>query len=302
MIINQASIREAFSAFNTVFSKAFSETEAQYTKIAMEVPSDTRDETYAWLGAVPSMREWIGDRQIKNLAAYGYTIHNKDFELTVSVPRNDVEDDRIGVFKPMFQDLAYSARLHPDKLVFGLLPKAFTELCFDGKPFISDNHTPGYEGKKAKAQSNKGTAQLTPGSYGAARTQMLTLVNDEGEPLRIVPDLLVVSPQKEAVARTILEATEIHQETNIYKGTAELLVVPELAANPEQWFLLCTKRPVKPFIFQNRRKPQLVAKDKPSDDNVFWEKEFIYGVDARCNAGYGLWQLAYGSDGTTEGA
>lgn len=202
----------------------------------------------------------------------------------------------------MFQDLAYSARLHPDKLVFGLFPKAFTELCFDGKPFISDNHTPGYEGKKTKVQSNKGTAKLTPDSYGAARTQMLTLVNDEGEPLRIVPDLLVVSPQKEAIARTILEATEIHQETNIYKGTAELLVVPELAANPEQWFLLCTKRPVKPFIFQNRRKPQLVAKDRPNDDNVFWEKEFVYGVDARCNAGYGLWQLAYGSDGTTEGA
>lgn len=35
MIINQASIREAFSAFNTVFSKAFSETEAQYTKIPL---------------------------------------------------------------------------------------------------------------------------------------------------------------------------------------------------------------------------------------------------------------------------
>ncbi|MCI9609248.1 MAG: head protein, partial [Oscillibacter sp.] len=29
-------------------------------------------------------------------------------------------------------------------------------------------------------------------------------------------------------------------------------------------FLLCTKRPVKPFIFQNRRKPQLVAKDDNS--------------------------------------
>jgi phage major head subunit gpT-like protein len=297
MIINQASIKEAFSAFNTVFNKAFSETEVQYTKVAMEVPSETRDETYAWLGAVPSMREWIGDREIKNLAAYGYTIRNKDFELTVSVPRNDIEDDRIGVFKPMFQDLAYSARLHPDKLVFGLLPKAFTELCFDGKPFISDSHTPGIEGKKVKAQSNKGTAQLTPDSYVAAR----------GERLRIVPDLVVVSPQNEAVARTILEATEIHQVTNIYKGTAELLVVPDLAANPEQWFLLCTKRPVKPFIFQNRRKPQLVAKDRPNDDNVFWDKEFIYGVDARCNAGYGLWQLAFGSTGevppaTTESA
>jgi len=95
------------------------------------------------------------------IAAYGYTIHNKDF-LTVSVPRNDIEDDRIGVFKPIFQGLAYSAWLHPDKLVFGLFTKAFTELCFDGKPFISENHTPSYEGKKIPAQSNKGTVQLTP--------------------------------------------------------------------------------------------------------------------------------------------
>ena len=149
-------------------------------------------------------------------------------------------------------------------------------------------------------QSNKGTYKLVPESYGAARTQMMCLVNDQGEVMNIVPDLLVVAPQKEAIARTILMANEIHQEVNIYKGTAELLVVPELAANPEQWFLLCTKRPVKPFIFQLRRRPQLVAKDSPSDDNVFFSKEFIYGVDARYNAGYGLWQLAFGSTGEAD--
>lgn len=300
MIITNSTIREAFHSFNTVFNKAFQEAEVQYPRVAMEVPSETRDESYAWLGAVPSMREWIGSREIKNLSAYGYTIRNKDFELTVSVPRNDLEDDCIGVYRPMFEDLAHSARKHPDKLVFGLFPKSFTEKCFDGKPFISDDHATTIEGKKVRAQSNKGIYKLTPDSYGAARTQMMCLVNDQGEVMNIVPDLLVVAPQKETVARTILMADEIHQEVNIYKGTAELLVVPELAANPEQWFLLCTKRPVKPFIFQNRRKPQLVAKDKPSDDNVFYEKEFIYGVDARCNAGYGLWQLAFGSTGETD--
>ena len=297
MIINSGTIREAFQSFNTVFNKAFQEMEAQYPRVAMEVPSETRDESYAWLGAVPSMREWIGDREIKSLTAYGYSIRNKDFEATVSVPRNDLEDDCIGVYKPMFQDLAYSARRHPDKLVFGLFPRSFKEKCFDGKPFISDDHTPAVEGTKVKPQSNKGTYKLTPDSYGAARTQMMCLVNDQGEVMNIVPDLLVVAPQKEAIARTILMANEIHQEVNIYKGTAELLVVPELAPNPEQWFLLCTKRPVKPFIFQNRRKAQLIAKDSPSDDNVFFKKEFIYGVDSRCSAGYGLWQLAFGSTG-----
>lgn len=218
MIINSGTIREAFQSFNTVFNKAFHEMEAQYPRVAMEVPSETRDENYAWLGAVPSMREWIGDREIKNLAAYGYTIRNKDFEATVTVPRNDLEDDCIGVYKPVFQDLAYSARKHPDKLVFGLFPRSFTEKCFDGKPFISDDHTPAFAGHKAKAQSNKGTYKLVPESYGAARTQMMCLVNDQGEVMNIVPDLLVVAPQKEAIARTILMANEIHQEVNSLIG------------------------------------------------------------------------------------
>ncbi|HBL49647.1 MAG TPA: head protein [Ruminiclostridium sp.] len=297
MIISSETINSVFHSFNTVFNMAFAAAEVRYLKVAMEVPSETRDETYAWLGATPSMREWISEREIKNLATYDYTIKNRDFELTVSVPRNDIEDDRIGVYKPIMQDLAYSAKLHPDKLVFELFPKAFTEKCFDGKPFISDQHKPLYSNAKIAEQSNKGTSKLTPDSYGAARSQMMTLMNDEGEPLYIIPDLLVVAPQNEAVARKILMADEIQQGTNIYKDTAELLVVPELATHPAQWFLLCTKRPIKPFIFQNRRKPQLVPKDNPSDDNVFFQKEYIYGVDSRCNAGYGLWQLAFGSTG-----
>lgn len=93
---------------------------------------------------------------------------------------------------------------------------------------------------KAKRFQHRATRGQCNLHQTAARTQTLTLVNDEGEPLRIVPDLLVVSPQNKAVARTIFEATEIRQVTNIYKCTAELLVVPELAANPDQWFLLCT--------------------------------------------------------------
>ena len=64
------------------------------------------------------------------------------------------------------------------------------------------------------------------------------------------------------------------------------------------WFLLDVTRALKPFIFQNRRPAQFVAKDDPTDTRVFMNKEFTYGVDMRCNAGYGLWQLAYASKET----
>ncbi len=61
------------------------------------------------------------------------------------------------------------------------------------------------------------------------------------------------------------------------------------------WFLMCTKRAVKPLIYQERKKAQLVRKDKADDDNVFFSGDLIYGVDMRGNAGFGLPQLAYGS-------
>ncbi len=62
------------------------------------------------------------------------------------------------------------------------------------------------------------------------------------------------------------------------------------------WFLLDVSRVVKPLILQVRREfGDIIAKDRETDDNVFHRKEFIYGVDARMNAGYGFWQQAWGS-------
>jgi len=61
------------------------------------------------------------------------------------------------------------------------------------------------------------------------------------------------------------------------------------------WFLLCTKRPLKPLILQRRRDFEFVAKDDPKDDNVFTNREYVYGSDARCNVGFGFWQFAWGS-------
>ena len=56
-----------------------------------------------------------------------------------------------------------------------------------------------------------------------------------------------------------------------------------------------TTRAIKPLVYQNRMPFQFVAKDKPTDENVFNLKQFIYGVDGRANVGFGMWQFAWGS-------
>lgn len=61
------------------------------------------------------------------------------------------------------------------------------------------------------------------------------------------------------------------------------------------WFLLATNELIKPIIFQEREKVSFVHKDKPDDENVFNNKKFVYGAEARHAVGYGFWQMAWGS-------
>lgn len=68
------------------------------------------------------------------------------------------------------------------------------------------------------------------------------------------------------------------------------------------WFLLCTNQSVKPIIYQERKPATFVSKDKETDDNVFSQRRFVYGVDLRCNVGYGLPQMAWGSKQALSGA
>lgn len=298
MIVNQSSLAGLNISFSTAFNKSFESVKTDYQRIATTVPSSTAENTYPWLGQIPQMREWIGEREIQNLSAYDYTIKNRKFESTVSVPRDAIEDDQYGVYTASFQSLGFSAAQHPDLLCFEALKNGFTEKCYDGKPFFAQDHPSGEAGKGMA--SNMSHVKLDADSYEAARASMMMLTGDKGKSLNLVPDLLVVSPANEHAARLILKADQINGTSNILKDTSELLVSTELADMPQAWFLLCTKRFLKPLIFQKRRDTKLVAKTKLEDDNVFMRDEYMWGVDGRSNVGYGFWQMAYGSDGTED--
>lgn len=291
MIVNPSTLHGIFVGFNTIFNRAFQGQQPQYTRIATVVPSTTSEETYAWLGDLPGMREWIGDREIQNLSGSGYTIRNKEFEMTVGVKRSEIEDDKIGLYNPSIEMMGEAAALHPDELCFGLLSSGFDQKCFDGNAFYSDKHKVG-----EKLVSNKVTAPLSLESYTAARARMMGLKNSKGKSLNLVPNLLVVPPALEKAARDIVMADQINGTTNTMKGTATVHVETRLKSDTE-WHLLCTQRPLKPVIYQQRKKAKFVSITDEKSPNVFMSGEYLYGVDSRGNAGYGFWQMAQGSTG-----
>lgn len=295
MIINQTNLRSLDISFSAAFNKQFESVKTDYQKIATTVQSSTAETDYDWLGQIPQMREWIGEREIQNLNAYHYAIRNRKFEMTVSVPRDKIEDDQYGVYSARFAQMGESAARHPEELVFEALKNGFSQKCFDGKAFFAADHPSGENGKSTA--SNKSTYKLSADTYEAARSAMMGLTGDKGKPLGIVPNLLVVSASNERAARLILKADQIGGTSNVLKDTAELMVTPMLADHPDYWFLLSTDRFLKPLIFQERKKIKLVSKTRNEDDNVFMHDEFLWGADGRSNAGYGFWQMAFGSTG-----
>lgn len=299
MIINASAISAIFVNLKATFAKAFDAAPSVWEKVAMLVPSTGSQNDYSWIDNFPKMRQWVGEKAVKSLAAFNYTLVNKPFEATVGVKRDDIEDDNLGIYAPQAQMAGFSAKQWPDELIMDIVNGAFTNLCFDGQYFCDTDHS-----VAGASVSNKGTAALSVASqaaaiasYGAARTAMRKFKDDEGRPLNITPNVLLVPPALEHIALALINNDRLDDgKANPYKGTAEVVVDARLTSDTA-WFLLDTTKPVKPFVFQRRKEPVFVSQTDMSATDVFLRGEYKFGAEARGNAGYGLWQLCYGSTG-----
>lgn len=162
MIVNRQNLDALRVGFKTNFQAGLLQHTSMYTSIATVVPSTTREEKYGWLGKVPKMREWIGDRVVQNLMEHDYAVKNKDWELTIGVDRNDIDDDILGIYKPLFEEMGRSTQAHPDELVFGLLKDGFSKLCYDGQFFFDTDHPVLDEKGVPQSVSNFGGGAGTP--------------------------------------------------------------------------------------------------------------------------------------------
>lgn len=144
MLLNAQNLQGLTTGFRSHFNTGFNMAESHYQKIATTVPSSTSKESYPWLGDLPGIRKWIGDREIHKLEQHGYTIVNEPWEMTFKVDRDSIEDDQYGVYAPMFSNMGFETNTFPDELVFGLLQDGFTVGGYDGQYFFDTDHM-GYD-------------------------------------------------------------------------------------------------------------------------------------------------------------
>jgi phage major head subunit gpT-like protein len=229
LVITTDTLRSLQNGFNAAFVRGLGVAQSTWNLVAMYIPSSAKLENYGWMKEMPGMREWVGQRVIHNLESTGASLTNKDWEHTIGVDRNDIEDDQLGIYGPLFSMQGEIVGQHPDQLVWGLLPTGFATKGFDGQNFFDTDHVGYTAGGAETSWSNTG------GGSGAG------------------------------------------------------------------WYLMDLSRAfMKPLIFQERKKPEFVALNRPTDQNVFMEKKFLFGADARYVAGFGFHQLAYGSKATLD--
>jgi phage major head subunit gpT-like protein len=309
-LLEQAKLDNAQIGFSTVFANRLSVAPEAIAQLAMRVPSSNAQEEMPFLGDIPMLEEWLDDRKFSKLRAEKITIRNRDYAAGIRVHRNDVMDDRLGLVMPKVMMLADRARQHVSKSLVELLLNGFDGndfptisdgLAYDGDFFFSTSHQDG----QGPSQSNTQTEALDAAAYNGARTAMQSLQDEEGQPLEISGNTLIVGPSNERTALEIVQAGLIDQGgasgiENVFRGTANVVVSQRLVGTyAAYWFLADLAQPVRPLVWLDREAPQFVAQNRLDSESVFMQNLLRFGAQYRAGYGYGLWQFIHGSIGTT---
>ncbi len=276
-------------------------------KVATVINTTLPAQKYAWLGTVPPMREFLDERRPSGMTPYSQTIEDKVFESTIAVDRKAIEDDQLELIRLRIRDMAARVNAHRQQIVIESLSSGFASSGYDGVSFFNTAHPV----QASSAYSNKGTTALAAGSIATAISQMMLVPDDQGTPLGIVPDTIVVGPSLQWTAIELVESPVVVYKANgndsvsstpyknAFQGKLRVIVSPFLnGASANNWFLLDTSRPIKGVILQQRSDVPVefsALDNSTASEGAFMRDRFYYGVRARYNVGYGLWQAAYGA-------
>ena len=293
LVVNSDTLAAIRTDFEAIFLESYEGYTPRWEEMATPFPANSQYLDLSWIGEVPAMKQWIDMKTLEGLRRFRYAIENLDWEATIEVDRNAIDDDQMGIYRPRIQGLGQEGKRHPDEMLSVLLDNGHTGLAFDGAAFFGTSRVVGDSGTINNLLTGNGvdTQAHFAQDFALALAAMRAYKNDRGKPYNPSVDklLVVVPPSAEVVAKQTLNAAIITQTTNIFVGMAGIWVNPYLGAvtsHTKAWYLLNVGGPIKPLAMSKRKMPQFVSLDNPNSDTVFFKKKFLYGAEARYNVGY----------------
>ena len=290
MVVNPNTLTRGIrAAFQQAYSAVLASAElAGLEAITTTTTSDGASETYNWLGDVPAVKEWLGDKRLGDLEDETYSITNKDFYTGITVDRNAIADEQINGIPERIAFMARAMAFHKWEMISDLLINATTDLAYDGSAFFANRTSPN---DNLLAGSGTTLAQIKA-DINTARVAMMKFTDpNTSRVLHLMGDTIYCPPDIESQFRELVQSgtpTNTQGSFNVEGGWIRNVIVDPRLTDADDWYLLASGYPLKPFIFQDREAPSVVLDRSEESRN----RALHYSVEARRNAGYGFFQMA----------
>jgi phage major head subunit gpT-like protein len=286
--------------FRALYEKDFQAAQAfqAWRQVAMEIPSKTLTETYEWFGTPPQMEDVThGEPSLEGLEEYNFSITNNLYKAAIEVSRSAIEDDRLGLILPRVRQLGGEAARHPGQLIFNLV--ADNGVAYDGTAFFANTRV---IGKSANIDNiiggayGAGTVAEFQAGLRAGRAAMIQFEDDQGRPMALTPNVLMVPPDLEETAFQSLNVERAGRQDRAvippspgasFNAGGYMVIVNPYLATADDWYMFHVAGAIKPFVYQTRIAPALEGITTPNSESGIIRDKFLYSVRARYNAGYG---------------
>ena len=316
-IANQSNLDAARIAFRAAFLERLGLTDDFPLEQAMlTVESTTAVEELEWLGDMPGMEQWDGDRILATIGAFKMRVTNLDWSSGFKVHQNQFKDDKLGLFPAAVNDLGRMAKMHRVEMAEQLLingfdgtayPKISNGLAYDGKFFFDVTRATG---------SNRlaGDGALSAANLIAMEAQLGKQTTYDGKhKLRLRGTHLFVGPDNEGIATQLMTQSFLPSlgnnapVGNVLKGRYQIVVCPWFVGTYKGYYMIADlSRAYKPLMFQLREEistSAIVGQQGGSGDSIprFQRGELWFGAEARYNEAYLEPRLIVGSAAAAAG-
>ncbi len=251
----------------------------------------------------PRIRRWLGDKIFKSLRAFRQDIDVDPWEASIELDRLDVMADPTGVVDTVIRAFLGSEVSSFDDMVFTEL--LANPVGYDGVSLLNDAH-PFSNG----TGDNLTTAAISHVDVRLMHEQMRGFQDEDGRPLQVVPNTLLVGTDLEHEALEIAGADKpiFFNNTgaeaaaaviggvvieNVTKGRYNVVVSEWITGN--QWFLMDLRRPgLRPIIVPKFRSFEPQMQDRMDAEGRFVADKVRASLEGDYGVGAGLWWLVGG--------
>jgi len=249
------------------------------------------EEHVTGIGAADMPVEWQGQVNYATIdPLWKKTFRPVKYSTGIKIERELWDDAQHAEIRNMISSVMIAIHRFRQIHAHYLFNNAFTNAKTpDGEPLCSASHP--YSPYNSTTQSNVGSSALSVESLEATRVAMMNFKDDKGKKILRVPDLVIVPPALEKLAREIVYSTgrpdTADRVDNVRRGAYDVLSLP-LLEDSNNWFLVDSKQMKLSNLWFDRRK------GVPERDEDFDTETLKWKVVLRFDYGTIDWTWIYG--------